>query len=157
MKCYIIHTVTVERNKTSHCCSCASTPLLFLLVFRFSTLLLLQSPEEMDNLAEQFVELQLLEDNAIPEEVWNKATVSVEEIICKKYISYHRIDVLWQYISTIQLYCHILRFPKLSKVAMSVLVIPHSNAEERIFSMMRKNKTAFRPGLYPNKEHFRVF
>lgn len=31
---------------------------------------------------------------------------------------------------------------------MLVLLIPHSNAqEERIFSMVRKNKTAFRPNL----------
>ena len=31
-----------------------------------------------------------------------------------------------------------------------VLTIPHSNAdEERLFSMVRKNKTAFRPNLDP--------
>ena len=33
---------------------------------------------------------------------------------------------------------------------MLVLIIPHSNAEEeRVFSMVRKNKTAFRPALDP--------
>ena len=42
------------------------------------------------------------------------------------------------------------RFPRLSKVAKLVLTIPHSNAqEERLFSMVRKNKTAFRPSLDP--------
>ncbi len=43
------------------------------------------------------------------------------------------------------------RFPRLSKVAKLVLTTPHSNAqEERLFSMVRKNKTAFiRPSLDP--------
>ena len=41
-----------------------------------------------------------------------------------------------------------LRFPKLAKVARLVLVIPHSNAdEERVFSMVTKNKTVFRSNL----------
>lgn len=41
-----------------------------------------------------------------------------------------------------------VRFPRLLQVAKSVLVIPHSNAsEEPIFSMVRKNKTPFRPSL----------
>jgi len=36
----------------------------------------------------------------------------------------------------------------LSLIAKLVLVIPHSNAgEERVFSMVRKNKTSFRPNL----------
>ena len=35
-------------------------------------------------------------------------------------------------------------------MAKLVLTIPHSNAqEERLFSMVRKNKTAFRPSLDP--------
>ena len=33
-------------------------------------------------------------------------------------------------------------------MAVSVLVVPHSNAsEERVFSMVRNNKTPFRPSL----------
>ena len=40
------------------------------------------------------------------------------------------------------------RFSKLSKIVFLVLTIPHSNAdEERVFSMIKKNKTAFRPSL----------
>ena len=123
------------------------TSSLFLLVSRFSTLLPFQSYEDMDKLADEFVEFQLLEDASIPEGVWNKATVSVDE---GNDVAYHRMDVLWQYISTMKLPCRAPRFPMLSKVAMLVLVIPHSNAEEeRIFSMVRKNKTAFRPSLDP--------
>ena len=39
---------------------------------------------------------------------------------------------------------------RLSRIAMLILVLPHSNAEEeRVFSMVRKNKTAFRANLDP--------
>ena len=41
-----------------------------------------------------------------------------------------------------------LRFSMLNNVAKLVLVLPHSNVEEgRLFSMVRKNKAAFRPNL----------
>ena len=41
------------------------------------------------------------------------------------------------------------RFPKLSTIAFLVLTIPYSNAEEeRVFSIIRQNRTSFRPNLY---------
>lgn len=41
-----------------------------------------------------------------------------------------------------------LSFPRLVKVAKLVLILPHSNAaEERVFSIVTKNKTALRPNL----------
>ena len=44
-----------------------------------------------------------------------------------------------------------LRFAHLSKVACLVPLIPHSNAEEeRVFSMIRKNKTDFQNRLSLN-------
>ena len=44
------------------------------------------------------------------------------------------MDVIWGY----------LKVPSLCEIVLSVLVIPHSNAaEERVFSMIRKNKTEF--------------
>ena len=40
------------------------------------------------------------------------------------------------------------KFPRLTKVAKLILVIPHSNAEEEsVFLLVRKNKTCFRPNL----------
>ena len=62
---------------------------------------------------------------------------------------YFSIDVLWAYIRKIQIIgSSECKFAWLSKVATTVLVIPHSNAsEERVFSMVRKNKTPFRPSL----------
>ena len=63
-------------------------------------------------------------------------------------VSYYRQDVLWQHLSTLKSSDGRNVFRRLSKVAMLVLLIPHSNAdEERIFSMVRKNKTQFRPSL----------
>ena len=53
-------------------------------------------------------------------------------------------------------------FAKLAKVAKLVLVLPHSNAdEERIFSLVRKNKTALQSNLsfdttFPNILHCKV-
>ena len=45
-----------------------------------------------------------------------------------------------------------LLFPRLSKVVRLILSIPHSNAEEeRVFSIVRKNKTCFRPRLDPEE------
>jgi len=51
-----------------------------------------------------------------------------------------RIDTVW----------HNLRqkYPKLAKVALGVLSIPHSNAEsERVFSAVRRTDTEFRPNM----------
>ena len=50
------------------------------------------------------------------------------------------MDVIWAYL------CQ--PFPLLRKITLSVLTIPHSNAsEERIFSVIKKNKTEFRANL----------
>ena len=83
----------------------------------------------------------------IPIQIWDKATVRIDTDNDK---SYHRTDIIWHYISSLKTPDHTTRFPSLSKIAMLVLLIPHSNAqEERIFSMVRKNKTAFRLNLDP--------
>ena len=43
------------------------------------------------------------------------------------------------------------RFPLLSEFALTVLAIPYSNAtQERVVSVVRKNKTEFRSNLYIN-------
>ena len=56
-------------------------------------------------------------------------------------------DVIWHYLSSLRAADNSSR---LARVAKLVLTIPHSNAqEEKLFSMVRKNKTAFRPSLDP--------
>ena len=60
------------------------------------------------------------------------------------------MDVLWHYLSYLGAANNSSRFPRLTSVGKLVLTIPHSNAqEERLFSMVRMNKTAFRPSLDP--------
>ena len=71
-------------------------------------------------------------DDDIPQNIWESAKLGDG--------GYHRMDVIWGYLKP--------KIPLLADVALSVLVIPHSNAgEERVFSMIRKNKTEFRSQL----------
>ena len=50
--------------------------------------------------------------------------------------------------SILLLVVHKLKFQGLSKIAKLVLILTRSNAsEERVFSLIRKNKTTFRPSL----------
>lgn len=115
------------------------------LLSRFSHLLLFSSRNEIGKLNEEFIDYQLLSDSVIPQDVWDAATVVIdEETGGKKY----RMDVLWQYLSTLKSSDGRDLFRRLSMIAKLVLVIPHSNAtEERVFSMVKKNKTPFRPSL----------
>ena len=100
----------------------------------------------MERVHEEFTEYQLLNDSDIPEDIWRKATVVEEE----DGSTYHRMDIIWQYLSTVRAPDNTLRFARLSNIAKLVLIVPHSNAEEeRVFSMVRKNKTCFRPSLDP--------
>jgi hypothetical protein len=58
------------------------------------------------------------------------------------------MDVQWHLISKMKNAEGVLKFASLAKVMQGILTIPHSNAEcERIFSIVRKNKTDFRPNL----------
>ena len=62
--------------------------------------------------------------------------------------AYHRMDIIRHYLSSLRAADNSFRFPRLASVAKLVFTIPHSNAqEERLFSMVRKNKSAFRPSL----------
>lgn len=96
-------------------------------------------------LSEEFTTYQLLQDTDIPKDIWGKAAVAIDEDH-----TYHRMDVLWHHLASVRAADNSICFPRLTKVAKLVLTIPHSNAqEERLFSMVRKNKTAFRPNLDP--------
>ena len=100
------------------------------------------SHSELTILAEDFVDYQLLRKEDVPQTVWDKAKVEEDGD------NHYRMDVLWHYFSTLTSGDGRQRFKRLSKIAMLVLTIPHSNAdEERVFSMVRKNKTPFRPSL----------
>ena len=64
--------------------------------------------------------------------------------------SYHRMDLIWHYVSSLKAPDHTTYFPRLSNIAILELLILHSNAqEEHIFSMVHKNEIAFWPNLDP--------
>lgn len=105
------------------------------------------SAHELDELLEEFIDFQLLSDGEIPSTVWEKASITLDDSV---HATYHRLDLIWHHLSTIKSPDGTLRFKRLCQIAKLVMVIPHSNAqEERVFSMVRKNKTSFRPSLDP--------
>ena len=69
-----------------------------------------------------------------------------------------KLDSLWSFIRQMNDHAeNALLFPRLWKVVRFILTIPHSNAgEERVFSIVRKNKTCFRPRLDPEETLARI-
>ena len=62
------------------------------------------------------------------------------------------MDVLWAYLGSLKdVVTSQPTFSLLANVAKLVLTLPHSNAdEERVFSLIRQNKTDFRSALSLN-------
>ena len=72
----------------------------------------------------------------------------VEESLDRLLTGLTRIDDIWNHIAKMKDNSGCFKYNLLSKVIKSILVIPHGNADcERIFSLVRKNKTVFRPNL----------
>ena len=96
---------------------------------------------DLDNLAEQFMGYQVLSDDAVPLAVKTDVGLGPEDP--------HRVDALWAYLgSRREPGTNRFEFDQLFKVARVILTIPHSNAEEeRIFSLINKNKTSARSSL----------
>lgn len=102
----------------------------------------------MDALYDEFCDYQTLSDGDIGDKAWNEAKV-IDGSVDDTDVFHYRVDILWWYIA------HMVtpetttsRFCYLQKVAELVTVLPHSNAgEERLFSMVRKNKTDSRSSL----------
>ena len=110
--------------------------------FRYPSLLPFSSPGDLNKLGEEFLDYQMMERTELPESVWKSA------LVVDGKSQYYRMDEVWTYLSSMKSVDGTLRFPMLTKVAQLVLVLPHSNAqEERVFSLVTKNKTMFRPNL----------
>ena len=101
----------------------------------------INNPTAMDTLEEEFLVYQAMSEADIPAHIWKES--KVEEKLDNdnaETVTYHRMDMIWGSLQE--------KLPNLSKVALGVLTIPHSNAgEERVFSTIRKNKTDFRSNL----------
>ena len=99
----------------------------------------------MSQVQDEFLEYQFMERADIPERVWQSALVVDGET------RNHRMDVIWNHLKTVRNTDGGFVFEKLAQVAILVLTLPHSNAEEeRVFSLITKNKTKFRPNLKLN-------
>ena len=96
----------------------------------------------MEKLHEQFISYQLLVTEDIIQAVREKCGLQNEDDV------YH-IDDLWSYLATLKTPgSNDKEFDLLAKVARCIMTIPHSNAsEERIFSLINKNKTPSRSSL----------
>lgn len=73
-----------------------------------------------------------MDKNETPDDVWDSAVYYIgwsSEIF--------RMDKLWNYLNSINP-DGVHRFHRLAKVAKLVLISPHSNASERVFSMVTK-------------------
>ena len=80
----------------------------------------------------------------LPAAVLKSATVT-ENNSKEEYL---RMDVVWDHLSKAKDVSGNLKFPIISKVAILVLTIPHSNADaERVFSIIGKNKIKSRADL----------
>ena len=112
--------------------------------YRYTNLLPFEKPSEFDSLTKEFIEYQLLRDSDIPDHVMES---------CKTDRGDLKLDSLWSFIGQMNDHAeNALLFPRLWKVVRLILTIPHSNAEEeRVFSIVRKNKTCFRPRLDPEE------
>ena len=98
---------------------------------------MINNPRTMDTLEEEFLVYQAVSEADIPAHIWEESKV-VEKLDddSAEAVTYHRMDMIWGSLQE--------KLPNLSKVALAVLTIPQSNAgEERVFSMIRKNKTDF--------------
>ena len=104
---------------------------------------------KQDNLYEEFVDFRTLSDNDIGQTAWTEAKVIDGEDEDGNTLLHYRVDVLSYHIAQLKVpETSLRRFKYLPLLAEIVLVIPHSNAgQERLFSVVRKNKTDSRSSL----------
>ena len=107
--------------------------------------------QNIDNvlLLDEFVDYQSMCDDDISADAWAETEVVDGKDENENKIVHYRTDVLRHYIAkNIVLRTCNKRFKLLPEVASLVLVLPHSNAGlERLFSVVRKNKTDMRSSL----------
>lgn len=102
---------------------------------------MINNPRTMDTFEKEFLVYQAMSEADIRVHIWEESKV-VEKLDdnSAEAVTYHRLDIIWGSLQE--------KLPNLSKVALAVLIIPHSNAgEERVFSVTRRNKTDFYSNL----------
>lgn len=109
----------------------------------------LLSDTSVEVVYDEFLDYQTLMDTDIEAKAWEEAKVIDCEEEGVPTVFHYRVDVLWWHIANLKIPgTNVPRFSHLFKVAEIILVLPHSNAEEeRLFSIVRKNKTDSRSSL----------
>ena len=98
---------------------------------------ILNNVHKLDELEEEFLSYQAMSGNEFPQHVWELA--KADENVDEGKV-YYQMDIIWTNLRT--------NLPTLANVVLQVLTTPHSNAaEERVFSMINKNKNQFRSTL----------
>ena len=136
----------VDFNQREECCfSCVE-----FFVSKYPRVLQF-TPAQLNALQEEFIDYQLLKEENIPIQVWKDATMTVNESESSSKTPYYRMDVIWSHLAEMKNVDQSYRFKYLSMISKLVLVLPHSNAgEERVFSLIRQNKTPNRSSLNTN-------
>ena len=81
------------------------------------------------------MEYQAMVKGDVPPDIWDASFVKDTS-----QSDHYHMDMVQGYLRQ--------RFPLLSEIALAILAVPHSNAvDERVFSMIRENKTEFRSRL----------
>ena len=89
---------------------------------------LIERPELLDTLEEEVVEYKAMEKGDVPQHIWDEAFVKNTS-----QSDHYLMDMVWGYLRQ--------RFSLLSEIALAILLVPYSNAaDERVFSMIRKEK-----------------
>ena len=102
----------------------------------------------VDKLYDEFCDYQTLADECFGGNVLKEAKV-IDGEKDGEVLTHYRMDVLWWHIAQFVIpgtaAKGLKHFPKIAGL---VLVLPHSNAgEERLFSIVRKNKTESRASM----------
>ena len=92
---------------------------------------LMELPKLLNTLEEEFMEYQAVVKGDVPQYIWDEAFIKDTS-----QSDHYCMDMVWGYLWQ--------RFRLLTEIALAILVFPHSKAaDERVFSMIRKNKTEF--------------
>ena len=92
---------------------------------------MINDPGIMQLVQDEYAEYQSMVEDEISSKIWEESAMEKGR---------YWMDIIWGSLKT--------RFPNLSAIAITVLVVPLSNAgDERVFSMIKKNKTDFRSNL----------
>ena len=100
--------------------------------YRFPNLLPFTSARDSEELTQEVHDFVTMDEEELPNSVRELAKASEAS-------SRLRADIVWGHLQKMTTPDGRKRFPRLSKIALLVLTIPHSNAgEERVFSMIKR-------------------